>query len=104
MSTRCNGTAPAPAWQTSFLAMLPAIQHQTRLQLAGCPGPEHEEAMQATIAYAAVAYAGLAERNRLALAYPGPLARYGLKHYRAGRRIGSSTNSKDVCSRRCQRN
>jgi hypothetical protein len=103
MTTCCDHAAPVQNWQSSFLAMLPAIEAQCRRQLARCPCSDREEAMQATITYAAVAYAQLAKRNRLALAYPAPLAAYGLKQYRAGRLVGGRLNSRDTCSKRCQR-
>jgi len=95
--------APASNWQASFLAMLPAIKRQARRALRKCPLAEREEALQFIIASAAVAFARLAKLNRLQLAYPGPLARYGFKQYQAGRLIGGSSNCHDVSSRMCQR-
>jgi hypothetical protein len=96
-------TLSAVDWQGPFVAMLPAIERQARYLLSKLPRNEREEALQAIIAYAAVACAGLAERNRLELAYPTPLAHYGFKHYRAGRAVGGSVNSQDLTSMRRQR-
>ena len=104
-ATTCARAAhPSSAtWHAPFLAMLPAIQRQIRPALVRRPPWEQEEIMQAVIAYAAVAYARLAARGREQLAYPSPLARYGLKYYRSGRLVGSPTNARDACSKRCQR-
>jgi hypothetical protein len=103
MTMECDQRAQAATWQASFELLLPAIKRQCRRQLAGFAAEEREEAMQAAIAYAAVAYARLAERDQLDLAFPVPLVRYGLKQYRAGRIVGTPWNSRDVCSKRCQR-
>jgi hypothetical protein len=103
MTMECDQDARASTWQASFELLLPGIRDQCRRQLARFPAEEREEAMQATIAYAAVAYARLAERDQLELAFPTPLVSYGLKQYRAGRMVGTACNSRDVCSKRCQR-
>ena len=87
-----------PHWHAPFLAMLPAIKRQARHRLAGCSAAEQEEAMQAVIAYAAVTYARLVQLQKTELAYPSPLARFGLKQYWAGRHVGGSINSQDVSS------
>jgi hypothetical protein len=97
---------PAPNaldWQGLFVAMLPDIERQARHLLWKCPRNEREEALQAIIAYAAAACASLAGRKRLELAYPTPLARYGFKHYCAGRTVGGSVNAHDLTSTQRQR-
>ena len=100
-------TPPAPAtranWQAPFLALLPAIQRHAHRELKTVRSSEREEALQAAVAYAAVAFARLVELNKAHLAYAAPLAHYGLKHYRAGRLVGGRANCRDVGSRRCQR-
>jgi len=88
-------------WHAPFLAMLPAIQRQIRPAIVRRPAWEQEEIIQAVVAYAAVAYARLAAKGREA--YPSPLVRYGLKHYRAGRMVGSPTNAGELSSPGCQR-
>jgi hypothetical protein len=96
--------APAPRtnWQAPFLALLPAIQRHAHRELKAVRSSEREEALQAAVAYAAVAFARLVELNKAHLAYAAPLAHYGLKHYRSGRQIGGRANCRDVCSTRCQ--
>ena len=103
MSAACSPAAPVSNWQTAFLAMLPALERQARRAVATLPVAERDEARQFIVASSAVAFARLAQLNRAELAYPGPLARYGLQHYRAGRLLGGSTNSQDVTSTCCQR-
>jgi hypothetical protein len=83
--------------------MLPAIERHARRQLRHVPRYERDEALQAVVAYAAVAYARLVQLHKAQLAYPGPLARYGLKQYLAGRLVGGRTNSQDVGSKCCRR-
>ena len=102
MSTICR-TDAARTWQPAFLALLPAIERQTRRALLKTPPAEREEARQAILSYAAVAFARLFELDKANLAYPAPLVGFGLKHYRAGRLVGGSLNSKDVGSTRCRR-
>jgi hypothetical protein len=91
-------TSAEPAWQAVFLALLPALEMQARQLVRRCPCRDREEASQAVLAYAALECARLAERNRLHLAFPSPLARFGWKQYYAGRSVGGSVNSRDVAS------
>ncbi len=90
-------------WQTPFLAMLPAIERQARRSLAKVPRADREEAFQAIVAYAAVAYARLMQRGKAHLGHPTPLANFGLKQFRAGRLVGSRMNCRDVGSKCCRR-
>jgi hypothetical protein len=90
-------------WQTPFAAMLPAIERQARRSLACIPRRDREEALQAIIAYAAVAYARLVQRGKAHLGYPTPLANFGLKQFQAGRNVGGRMNCRDVGSKRCRR-
>jgi hypothetical protein len=83
--------------------MLPDIERQTQRALLRIAPHERQEAAQAILANAALAFARLAELDRLHLAYPKPLVRYGLKQFRAGRLVGSRTNCNDVGSKSCQR-
>jgi hypothetical protein len=83
--------------------MLPALELQIRRALVKLAPHEREEARQAILVYAAVAFARLWELDRSHLAYPAPLVQFGLKQYRAGRIAGGSVNSKDVGSTSCFR-
>ncbi|MCA9237566.1 MAG: hypothetical protein KDA44_18965 [Planctomycetales bacterium] len=93
--------APPPrAWQAELLTLWPQIERQTEFAVQKLRPGERDEARQSIFASVAVAYAELAAQGRAALAFPGPLVAYGLRHYQAGRLIGGRVNSRDVGSRR----
>ncbi|MAT73250.1 MAG: hypothetical protein CMJ58_27510 [Planctomycetaceae bacterium] len=94
---------PTPAWHAGYLALLPELERRIDFRIRQLAPAEREEARQAILAAAAMAYARLSERGLGALAYPGPLADYGWRHYRAGRLVGSPMNAADVGSRRWRR-
>lgn len=102
------GAAPSPCsgrtgWHAAFLTMLPSIQRQAERAFRGLPAHEREEAIQAVVAHAAVAFARLVALGTPQLGYATPLAQFGVRHHRAGRRVGASVNSRDVASPACQR-
>jgi hypothetical protein len=88
-----------PAWQDRFLAMLPAIREQARFAFRHMSPHIRKESIDEVAANALVAYARLVELGKEDLAYPTPLAGYGIAQVRCGRRVGSSLNSRDVLSR-----
>ena len=93
--------APPPrTWQADLLTLWPQIERQTEFAVQKLHLGERDEARQSIFASVAVAYAELAAQGRAALAFPGPLVAYGLRHYQAGRLIGGRVNSRDVGSRR----
>ena len=93
--------AGEPDWQAKFLAMLPAITAHAQRAFRNLPGPDREEAVQAVVAYAFMAYARLVDLQKPELGYPTPLARFGVRQHRAGRLIGCRVNCRDVGSTRC---
>ncbi|NLY03076.1 MAG: hypothetical protein GXY83_44060 [Rhodopirellula sp.] len=95
--------APTPAWHDRFLAMLPAIREQTRFAFKHMPPQIRRESIDEVAANALVAYARLVELGKEDLAYPTPLALYGIAHVRCGRQVGRSRNSCDVLSRYARR-
>ncbi|MAT69433.1 MAG: hypothetical protein CMJ58_07890 [Planctomycetaceae bacterium] len=90
-------------WQAGFLELLPEIQRRVETKLFSVALSERDEARQAILVFAMIAYASLAARGRTALAYPGPLVAYGLQQYQAGRLTGGRMNSLDVGSTRWRR-
>jgi hypothetical protein len=94
---------PAPAWHARFLAMLPAIREQARFAFKSLPAGIRQEAIDEVVANALVAYARLVELGKENLAYPTPLALYGVAQFRCGRRVGGSMNSRDVFSHHARR-
>jgi len=92
-----------PDWQGNFLAMLPAIESYAKRAFCRLSAHDREEAVQAVVAYAAVAYARLAQLRKADQGHATPLARFGVKQYCAGRMIGGSVNAWDVGSTSCRR-
>ena len=104
MQSSCATAAPpVPQWHAGFLAMLPAIQSHARRASRRLSASDREEAVQAVVALAAIAYARLVRQGCADQAYAAPLAKYAVKQYRAGRLAGGRVNSRDVGSRSCQR-
>ena len=89
-------------WQQPFLKMLPAIQRHARMAFRHLNPEARDEMVEETIANAFVAYCRLVELGKADLAYPTPLASNGIKQAKAGRKVGSSLNVRDVSSRHCQ--
>lgn len=87
-----------PAWHAGFLKLLPAIRDQLRFLLRKLPADDRAEAMAECIAHATLAYAKLYEQGKLDVAYATSLATYAVKHFFAGRRVGSRLNANDVTS------
>lgn len=87
----------------SFVRMLPDIQRQASFAFRGYPAEARDDAIAEVVANAFVAFARLVELGKVDLAYPHPLARYGVAQFRDGRRVGNSRNIRDVLSPYCQR-
>jgi hypothetical protein len=101
----CRAVQPRPAspdWHQGFLAMLPAIATHARIAF-GNLGPEaRQEAVQEAVCNAMVAYVALAQRGKVALAYPSVLARFAVAQTRGHRKVGGHLNCKDISSKYCQ--
>ena len=95
---RSNCNESAPTWHAGFMAMLPRIKEHAEVAFRGLSAEAREDAICETVANAMVAYVGLVKRGKVDVAYPTVLARYGVAHFRAGRRVGSRLNSDDVLS------
>jgi hypothetical protein len=94
---------PVPAWQEQFLAMLPSIQSYARCAFRQLDPERRADAVEEVIANAAVAFARLADLEKIDLAYPTVLARYGIAQVREGRRVGARLRSGEVLSAYAQR-
>jgi len=104
MLTSDNATSTTePAWHAGFLVLLPALFDQVRFAFRAMQPEARQDAVQESLANAAVAYARLHERGKADIAYATPLARYAVRQYRAGRRVGSELNRNDVMSKNCQK-
>jgi len=90
-------------WHKAFLAMLPQILNYASFSFRHLKAEAKAEAVQEAICHALQAFVGLVQLGKTAIAYPIPLARYGVKRARNGRMVGGHLNVKDVSSEYCQR-
>lgn len=78
--------------------MLPEIRRQATFAFRRVPLEAREEMIQEAVAQAYGMFVRLAQRGELALVYPTPLAQFAIRRVRAGRRLGSRSNSRDITS------
>jgi hypothetical protein len=100
---RRSARPQAPGWHAQFLSILPAIRRQATVAFRGLPPEAKEDAVCEVIDNALVAFVSLSARGKADLAYPTPLTRYGIAQYRAGRRVGNRSSTRDVYSPAAQR-
>ena len=91
-----------PRWHKKFMAMLPLIRRHAAVSFRHLDPEARAEAVQEVICNALAAFRRLVELGKIDVAFPSPLARYGVAQVRAGRRVGASLNCKDVSSQHCQ--
>ena len=98
---------PRPASQCQendlFEQFIPAIKRHARVAFRNLRPQERAEAVWEVVANAFTAFRRLAERGKLDVAYPSPLARFAVAQVRAGRRVGNQLASHDVFSFLLQR-
>jgi hypothetical protein len=85
-----------------FLSMLAEIRKQANFAFRRVPVEAREELIQEVVAQAYSLFISLCRRGRSALNYPTPLAQFAIKKVRAGRRIGSRANIRDITSPRAR--
>src|SRR5271167_2370515 len=83
-----------------FLSMLPEVRKQAAFALRRVPFDAREELIQEVVAQAYSLFVRLCQRRKTALVYATPLAQFAIKKVRAGRRIGSRGNIRDITSPR----
>jgi len=98
LRTNAQNHQPDAALQHQFLAMLPQIRRQTWIAFRDQRAEAREELIQEVIANAYCAFVQLVRRGKQAVAYPTPLAQFAIRQVRAGRRVGSRLNRKDLLS------
>jgi hypothetical protein len=81
-----------------FVSMLPQIVDQAEYAFRHVPAGVREELVQETLAQAYAMFVRLCHRGKTSLAYATPLAKFAIRHVRAGRRLGSRCNSRDITS------
>ena len=80
------------------MALVPAIEQQARVAFRHLRPERRAEAIAEVVANACDAFVRLVELGKTDIAYPTPLAMYGVMQYREGRRTGTKSNVKDVSS------
>lgn len=93
---------PVPRWHKKFLSMLPLIRRHAAVCFRHLDPEARSEAVQEVVCNALAAYRRLVELGKEEVAFPSPLARFGVAQVRAGRRVGASLNCKDITSTHCQ--
>ncbi len=93
---------PVPQWHKPFLLMLPKIRQHAAVSFRHLKPEAREELVQEVVCNALKAYVRLVQLNKVDLAYPSVLARYGVAQVKDGRKVGSKLNVHDVSSQYAQ--
>ena len=86
-----------------FLALLPKIRLYARRAFRHLGAEAREEAVAEVTANAFAAFARLVERDKLDVVFATALARFAIRQFHSGRRVGSRFNIRDVASAAAQR-
>ena len=102
-TTSMVGQEPETAsWQQRFLQLLPRIRSQAQSRFRHLPPEAREEATAEVIASSLVSYARLVALGQEDRAFATTLVRYAVAQFRAGRRVGSPMNVRDLTSELCR--
>ena len=101
----CASPAPAPRrrWHRQFLALLPQIIIRAKIAFRHLSREARSEMVQEVVCNAMQAFVRLAQRKKTSIAYAAPLAVFGIKQARDGRKVGGHLNCLNVSSDFCQR-
>ena len=101
----CASPAPAPRrrWHRQFLALLPQIVTRARIAFRHLKPEARAEAVQEAVCNALQRFVRLVKLKKTSIAYAAPLATFGIKQARDGRRVGGHLNCLDISSEYCQR-
>ena len=102
IAPRVSRKLSVPRWHKKFLVMLPLIRRHAAVSFRHLDAEARAEAVSEAVANALVAFRRLVELGKVDVAYASPLARYAVAQVRAGRRVGTSLNCKDISSLHCQ--
>ena len=89
--------------QARFLELLPTIRTAAQVAFRGWDAEAREDAVTEVIANCYVAFARLAARDKVEVAFATVLARFAIRQLRVGRRVGSRFTVQDVMSPVAQR-
>jgi len=101
----CSSPAPAPRrrWHRQFLTLLPQIVTQAKIAFRTLKPDARAEMVQEVVCNALQAFTRLVQLKKTDIAYAAPLARFGIKQARDGRKVGGHLNCLDVSSAYCQK-
>jgi hypothetical protein len=101
----CASPAPAPRrrWHRQFLALLPQIVTHAKIAFRHLKPELRAEMVQEVVCNAMQAFVRLVQLRKTDIAYAAPLAAYGEKQARDGRKVGGHLNCLDVSSSYCHR-
>ncbi len=101
----CASPSPAPRRRLhrQFLALLPQIVTRVRIAFRHLKPEARAEAVQEVVCNALQRFVRLVKRKKTSIAYAAPLATFGIKQARDGRRVGGHLNCLDISSECCQR-
>jgi hypothetical protein len=85
-------------WNDRFLELLPVIHDQAQFAFRRLPLDAREELIQETVSQAYFLFVRLVQRDKAALAYATPLAQFAIRRVKAGRRLGSRCNRRELTS------
>jgi transposase-like protein len=103
LTTSIVGQEPEiSSWQQRFLQLLPRIRSQAQSRFRHFPPEAREEATAEVIASALVSYGRLVALGQEDRAFATTLVRYAVAQFRAGRRVGSRMNVRDLTSDLCR--
>ena len=86
----------------SFLSLLPVVKRYARIAFRYMAREAREDAVCEVVANAFRAFHRLVELGKWDIAYGRPLAWFAVAQFRAGRRVGTKLNSRDVYARQAQ--
>jgi hypothetical protein len=84
--------------EQQFLTMLPLIKHLAWNAFHKQDPEAREERIAEVVAHAFIMYVALVRSGRSSLAYATPLASYGIRRVKSGRRAATGQNVRDVSS------
>ena len=101
----CASPCPAPRrrWHRQFLALLPQIVTRARIAFRHLKPEARAEAVQEVVCNALQRFVRLVKLKKTSIAYAAPLATFGIKQARDGRRVGGHLNCLDVSSEYAQK-
>src|SRR6516225_79312 len=85
-------------WNDRFLELLPVIRDQAQFAFRRVPLDAREELIQEAVSQVYFLFVRLVQRGKTTLAYATPLAQFAIRRVKAGRRLGSRGNKRDLMS------